>query len=139
MMQLNEILSKFIAVILFAVSFLIPGSPDKLDISVSVDNTGNQIIIAEWKNETGKAVTIPKYYIEKLEGETSVLVPFGEDFGGFPEIYRKYYPTEGGRITIDSIKAFGAELPSGTYILTLYYDVLYCDVKQGKATVTFEI
>ena len=139
MVSLSAVFSKFIAIILFAVSFLIPGSPDKMDISVTVDNTETQIITVEWTNRTGKAVTIPRYYMEKLDGEEWTEIPFSPDFGGFPEIYGQYYPTEGGKITVDTQRTFGTVLCAGTYRITLYYDVLHCDINSGKCAENFII
>ncbi len=138
MPNLSAIFSKLIAIILFAVSFLIPGEADNMDISVTVSNTETQIITVEWKNNTGKAVTEPRFYIEKQNGEEWTDVPFAPGFG-FPEIYTRYYPTEGGRITVDTARDLKEPLSQGTYRITLCYDVLYSENTNGNAHCIFVI
>ena len=136
--MLNTVFAKLIALILFAVSFIIPGSPDNVDISAEAVAGEAQIIRVEWKNNTGKAITVPKYYIEKYENEEWTAVEFSDGFG-FPEIYTQYYPTEGGTITIDAKRDLKEPLTAGTYRITLCYNILYSSVKTGSSCAEFTV
>ncbi len=138
MINISLVLKKLIAVILFAVSFIVPGSPDKVDISVNTEETEKQIITAEWKNNTGKAIAEIRFYVEKNEDGEWTEIPFSPYFG-FPEIYTQYYPTEGGKISIGTEEVFGTKLSSGEYRIILYYNVLYCSTNSGKASADFII
>ncbi len=138
MFNLSEVISKCIAILLFAVSFIIPGSPDNVDISVTAVTEETQIIYIEWENNTGKAITSPTYYFEKLENGEWVPKEFSEGFG-FPEIYTQYYPTEGGKITVDVERDLKEPLTKGTYRITLCYELLYCDTKNGMSSAEFEV
>lgn len=138
MLKISTITAKIIAILLFAVSFIIPGSPDNVDISVNVPEEETPIIYVEWKNNTGKAVTAPTYYIEKLENEEWKLMEFAEGFG-FPEIYTQYYPTEGGKITVDIKRDLKDPLTDGKYRITLCYELLYSNTKNGTSSSEFEI
>lgn len=137
-MNPGSIFAKVIALFMFAISFIIPASPDNLEISVEVSSAETQIIYVEWKNNTKKAITEPRYYIEKLENGQWTEVPFSFGFG-FPDIYTQHYPTESGKITINTSTAFDEKLPSGTYRITLYYELLLSDISKGCARNEFEI
>ena len=137
MLNVRTLTAKLVAILLFSISFIIPGSPDDVDISVNIPEQETSIIYVEWKNNTGKAITAPTYYIEKLENEEWKLTEFAEGFG-FPEIYTRYYPTEGGRITIDINKDLKEPLTDGTYRITLCYELLYCNTKNGASVTEFE-
>ncbi|MBR3767702.1 MAG: hypothetical protein IKL10_05625 [Clostridia bacterium] len=138
MINFSAIFSKMIAIILFAVSFLLPGNPDDVAISADVSSSDKQVITVEWQNNTGKAIKNPTYYIEKLEDEEWQSVEFAEDFG-FPEIYTQYYPTESGKITVNGKKDLKEPLTKGTYRITLCYELLYCDTRNGSSSVEFTI
>lgn len=137
-MNLGNIFAKFIALIMFAVSFIVPGSPENVDISVDVTTEEAQIIYIEWKNNTGKAITDPTYYLEKLENEEWKAVEFADGFG-FPEIYTQHYPTEGSKITINTARDLKAPLTDGTYRITLCYELLYSNTKNGNSSAEFVI
>lgn len=138
MLNLNSLFAKILALLMFAVSFIVPGNPEKLDISVNVTTTEQQMIYVEWKNNTGKAITEPTYYIEKLENGKWQEVEFAEGFG-FPEIYTQHYPTEGGKITVNVQKDLKEPLTEGKYRITLCYELLYCNTKNGCANIEFEV
>ncbi len=139
MTQISALFGKIIALLLFAVSFIMPASPDNVDISVEVSSSPEQTISVNWQNNTGKGIDIPRYYIERKEGDFWEEVPFGEDFGGFPDIAATYYPTEGGKFTVKPNQAFGKELQGGTYRITLYYTLRFSDISEGKASAVFDI
>lgn len=138
MTNLSTVFKKIIAVILFAVSFIIPGDPNKADISVSVTENEKQVITAEWKNNTGKAISEIRFYVEKNEDGEWTEIPFSSHFG-FPEIYTIHYPTEKGKISIDTEDVFGKKLTPGEYRITLNYNVLYSDTSEGCASAVFNI
>ncbi len=138
MINISAIISKCIAILLFAISFITPGYPDNADISVTVSEQESPVIYVEWINNTGKAITGPTYYIEKLENEQWKTVEFAEGFG-FPEIYTQYYPTEGGRITIDTNRDLKEPPAKGTYRITLCYELLYSSTKNGTSAAEFTI
>ena len=137
MLNFSEIISKCIAILLFAVSFIVPATPDGVDVSVTVQSQP-QIISVEWTNNTGKAVTRPTYYFEKFEDGEWVQTEFAEGFF-FPEIYTQYYPTEGGKITVNVSRDLKEPLTTGTYRITLCYDLLYSSTKHGTASAEFEV
>ena len=139
MTQISAFLGKIIALLLFAVSFIVPGSPDNMDISVELTSAPEQEISVIWKNNTGKAIDIPRYYIEKQAGDSWEEIPFSEDFGGFPDIAATYYPTEGRKFTVKTAQTFGKELQGGTYRITLYYNLRFSDISEGKASAVFVI
>ncbi len=138
MLNLTSLFTKFIAIILFAISFITPASPGNVEISVQVNEDVPQTICVYWNNKTNKAITEPRYFIEKLENGQWTEVPFADGFG-FPEIYSQYYPAEGGKITITSQRDLKEPLKSGTYRITLYYELLYSETKNGKAVCDFDI
>ena len=139
MTQISAFFSKIIALLLFAVSFITPASPDNMAVSVELSAAPGQEISVTWKNNTGKAIDIPRYYIEKQAGDSWEEIPFVEDFGGFPDIAATYYPTEGGKFTVKTLSVFGEELPVGTYRITLYYTLRFSDISEGKASAEFVI
>lgn len=138
MSQFNSLFAKLISIILFALSFMLPASPDNLNITVNIDNTEEQIIIAEWQNLTGKGIDTPRFYIEKQENDEWIQIPFLPDFG-FVEIATIHYPTAKGKTTVRTEKVFGKELEPGTYRITLYYNLMYSDVATGNANTQFTI
>lgn len=133
---LSSFLAKAVAILLFAVSFFVPGSHDKMDISVSIASVEAQVIYVSWKNNTGKAITQPTYYLEKQENDGWTAVEFAEGFG-FPEIYTQYYPTEGSSFRIDVQRDLKEPLSAGTYRITLCYELLYSNNTSGRATAVF--
>ena len=139
MTQISAFFSKIIALLLFAVSFIVPASPDKVEISVEASISPEQIISVTWQNNTGKGIDIPRYYIEKQTGDSWERLPFDEDFGGFPDIAATYYPTEGGKFTVKTEEVLGKELADGTYRITLYYTLRFSDITDGKSSAVFVI
>lgn len=137
-MNISEIFSKLIALFMFALSFIVPGAPDNVEINVNVNDTPSQCISVEWKNSTGKAITEPRFFMEKEENGEWERITFSQGFG-FREIYTEYYPTEKGSFGIDSEIAFGEKLSPGNYRLTLYYDVINCTPDKGSSAIEFTV
>ncbi len=137
-MTLSSVFAKLVAILMFAMSFLVPGSPDKVDISVSTATEEAQVIYVSWKNNTGKAITQPTYYLEKQENDEWIPVEFADGFG-FPEIYTQYYPTEGSAFRIDVQRDLKEALTEGEYRITLCYELLYSNDADGSASKEFRI
>ncbi len=138
MTAISDVFSRFIAILLFLFSAFLPFNPEGLDLTVNVSNENEQIITVEWQNNTGRAIGIPRYFIEKAEDGEWTNVPFSSDFG-FPDIASTYYPSEKGKITIKSESAFGEPLPSGTYRVTVYYDIRDTETTNSGASTEFTI
>ena len=113
---------RIIGVILFALSFLLPVHPDGLDVQVTVENEPQQVITAEWTNNTGAKISEPRFYAEQKNGESWVQIDFAPAFG-FEDIYTLYYPLESCIMNISTESVFGTVLPAGEYRIVLYYDV----------------
>lgn len=136
--NMNLYFSKIIALFLFALSFILPARPERVDISLEISEEETQTITVFWENNTNKAIDEPTFFIERLnDGEWEAL-PFAEGFG-FPEIYTRHYPTENGKFTIDTKTVFGEALPDGTYRLTLCYTLLISEIKNGSSVCEFTI
>lgn len=134
----NNIFSRLIAIVLFILYAFVPCNPDGLALSVTADNGEEQVITAEWQNNTKKAIGIPRYFVEKNENGEWTEILFSDGFG-FPDIASTYYPTEKGEITIISERVFGQRLPEGKYRITVYYDILNSDIKTGSSVLEFTL
>ncbi len=135
---MSALFSKFIALMMFAVSFLLPLNENGVKAEITVNDDDKQIISVMWKNETNKAIDELRFSVEKYENEEWTKVEFKEGFG-FPEIYTRYYPTEKGAFTINSENTFGEALSEGQYRLVLSYHIIYSDKTSDISITEFEI
>ncbi|MBE6791326.1 MAG: hypothetical protein IKB08_08085 [Clostridia bacterium] len=135
---MNPVFSKIIALFLFALSFILPARPERVDISLEISEKESQTITVFWENNTNKAITEPTFFIERLTDGKWESLPFAEGFG-FPEIYTQHYPTEKGKFTIDTETVFGSPLPDGTYRLNLRYSLLRSNIKEGSSVCEFTV
>ncbi len=135
---MSSLFSKFIALLMFAVSFLMPLNEGGLKAEINITNEENQIISVSWTNGTNKAIDELRFSVEKLDNGEWTAVNFHEGFG-FPEIYTRYYPTEKGTFTINSENTFGSILPEGQYRLILHYHLILSDKTNDTSATEFEI
>lgn len=135
---MSALLSKIIAIIMFAVSIIMPLNEGGVKAEINVSEEENQVISVFWTNETNKAIDELRFSVEKQENGEWTTVEFCDNFG-FREIYTRYYPTESGTIRINCEDTFGKNLPKGQYRLILYYHLILSDKTSDMSATEFEI
>ncbi len=141
-------IQKFVALILFIVSFFVTGDMSKANISpeaaITESSTRAEFV---FENKTGYRLNI-KVKVESIEREAAefgkgqwVKVPFRQNFSDGIDNY-KLYPTEKTTLHIDFVNSKGEDisLSAGNYRITVSYSTNgYTSEKTGSATGLFTV
>lgn len=144
----SNVIQKFIALILFIVSFFVAGDMSKANLApekaITESSTRAEFV---FENKTGYRLDI-KVKVESIEREAIELgkgrwvsVPFNQYFSEGIESY-KLYPTEKTTLHVEFTNSKGEEIPltAGTYRITVSYQSTgYSENKTGSATFTFNV
>lgn len=141
-------IQKFVALILFIVSFFVTGDMSKANISLeaAITESSNRAEFV-FENKTGYRLNI-KVTVESIEREAAefgkgqwVKVPFRQNFSDGIDNY-KLYPTEKTTLHIDFVNSKGEDisLSAGNYRITVSYSTNgYTSEKTGSATGLFTV
>lgn len=141
-------IQKFVALILFIVSFFVAGDMSKANLApektITESSTRAEFV---FENKTGyrldimvKVDSIEREAVELGKGQW-VAVPFSQYYSDGIENY-KLYPTEKTTLHVEFVNSKGEEvsLTSGTYRITVSYKSTgYSEQKTGSATFTFNV
>lgn len=141
-------IQKFVALILFIVSFFVAGDMSKANIApentVTESSTRAEFV---FENKTGYRLNI-EVKVESIEREAAefgkgqwVKVPFRQYFNEGIDYY-KLYPTEKTTLHVEFVnnKGEAISLAAGTYRITVSYVTTgYTSEKTGSATCTFNV